>query len=173
MTDIDSTTWWERFRTNASNDEGPRLELYLRSLAPTPGTHTGYLEMRNRLDHAIGAGVVDACGTTVLGEKICLCDRCQETRLGRRLAETCFELRDGGDPDVDPVGFDERPIRSEMTGESYTVLVPPTVCLGVYEGDSLVGVFPSRIDGDVYEVSDFVRALSRSRPQSRRARIDA
>lgn len=65
--------------------------------------------------------------------------------------------------------FSIRVQRSAYTGETDTTLVTPVVCLAVYEGSDLVGVYPCSRDGSVTTVDDCIDRLeNRTEATSRR-----
>lgn len=48
---------------------------------------------------------------------------------------------------------------NQITDDRTDVLVTPTICLAVYEGEDLVDVYPHRAEGAVYTVEDGLDAL--------------
>ena len=63
--------------------------------------------------------------------------------------------------------FDTRECHSSFTGDSYTALVLPVMCLAVYDGDRLSAVFPHAGDEGPVAIGDALDALEaddRSKP---------
>ena len=157
---IDTTAWWERYRTDVLADEQHHIEIFFRSLAPNQGSHDKRRTILERLEGAAEDAVLDSYDINVVGDGMCLCQDCGETRIARHMHETLTSLRSGGSEDVEPTGFAERVVDSQMTGEHYRLLVPPEVSVAVYVDDSLRGVFPAVVEDVPVSVSDFLRALA-------------
>lgn len=157
---IVTTPWWERYSTDLVSRETHRIEVFFRSLAPSQGAHNARTGILQRLSEADDRNLIDGYDVNVVGEGVCLCEDCAETRIARHMYETLSTLRSGGEPDVEPVGFRERSVDSAMTGEAYSVLVPPEVTFAVYVDGTLRGVFPSTVDGHTVTVSEYLDALS-------------
>ncbi len=58
--------------------------------------------------------------------------------------------------------FKRTTLTCEMTGETYSVLSLPSMCLAVYEGDELCGVYPHCREGTLSTISDRLAALESS-----------
>jgi hypothetical protein len=156
---IGTTGWWERYRADVLADKSHRIDIIFRSLAPSQGLHDKRGDILKRVERAAESSVLDVYDITVVGEGLCLCDDCATTRIARHMHETLRTLRHGGSKDIEPTGFVERPVDSQMTGEHYRLLVPPEVSLAVYVDDSLRGVFPATVGGSSVSVDDFLDAL--------------
>lgn len=165
--------WWERYRADLASRESHRIELFVRSLSPVPGTHRQRTELVRRLDDLDAAGLIDGYDVTVLGEELCLCETCREIAPGTYLRERLRELQEWGGDRASPLAFTEREVNCSLTGEVYRVLVPPTTSLAAYVDGSLTAVFPCRIDGETYDVTDFVEALTRTEAKPDPTRADA
>ncbi len=159
-TQIDTTPWWERYRTDVTAGGLHHIDVFFRSLSPTLGAHDKRRRLLTRLDEAIDRDSLDSYDISILGEGMCLCDDCRETRIARHMHETLTMLREGGADDVEPFGFDERNVDSQLTDEHYNLLVPPNVSIAVYIDDSLRGVFPAEVDGICVTVEEFLDALT-------------
>ncbi|MHB9286492.1 HTH domain-containing protein [Halobacteriales archaeon Cl-PHB] len=165
--------WWESFQSTLAARESHRLELFVRSLAPVPGTHRQRTNLVKRLHDLAATGQVDAFDVTVLGEQLCLCDACLEAEVAQTVVDRLTELREWGGETATALGFQERTVDCSITGEAYTVLQPPTLSLAVYVEDDVAAVFPARIGGQTYDVADFVEALGRAEAQPELSRADA
>jgi hypothetical protein len=169
---IDTTGWWERYRADVQTEKPHRITVFFRSLAPSQGSHDRRSGILDRVERAAEMSVLDSYDITVVGEGLCLCDDCASTRIARRMHETLQTLRRGGSEDIEPTGFVERPVDSQMTGEHYRLLVPPEVSLAVYVGDSLRGVFPATVGGASVSVDGFLDALETLGDVSARAQTE-
>jgi hypothetical protein len=157
---VQTTQWWEEYRTAARTSEVRRAEVYVRSHAPTPGGHDYRRRVFERLDDAISDQALDRYDVTIVGDSLCLCEFCVERPPGRQLVETFSAVWDWGDGTVEPVGFEEKVIDSTVTGERHRVLVPPEMCLSLTVDDDIVGVFPSSIDGTAFNTIDVLEAIT-------------
>lgn len=168
---IETTQWWEKYSSDAETCETHRIELFVRSLTPSQGTHDSRKWMLYRLEGMVESDFLDSYDINVVGEGMCLCESCLDTRLARHMYETLTTLRDGGDATVEPLGFSERTIDSSLTDEQYSVLTPPEISLAVYVDDTLRGVFPATVDGKRVTVTDYFDAIStlQTRQTSNRA----
>lgn len=161
---LTSTAWWKSYRNALEDCDTHRVEVFFRSLAPRQGTHDRRKQVFDELKQKQETGLLDGYSMNVVGEGLCLCEQCQETRLARHLNETLRTLRECDAANMEPLGFSERVVDSSFTDETYTLLVPPEVSLAVYIDDSLQGVFPSSIDGTPISVGEFLTALADLEP---------
>jgi len=135
-----------------------RVELYVRSLAPT-GAYERQMEVLDRLECLAERGRVESVSSAVWGNRICpRTDLCDET--GHSILEDIDRLRAWAadhDASLDPF-FEEREVNS-LVERAHTVIVPPVLCLAVHDGEGLRGVFPCAKDGETYTVADGLDAL--------------
>lgn len=157
---IATTSWWKRYRTDVAVGQPHRIEVVFRSLAPGQGAHDRRRRIVHRLEEAANTVLLDSYDLRIVGEALCLCEDCTETRLGHFVHDTLSTLREGGSDAVDPLAFSTRTVDSRMTGEHYTLLVPPEVSLAVYVDGSLRGVFPADVEGVTVSVTDFLDAFT-------------
>lgn len=157
---IVTTPWWERYSADIATEKTHRVEVFFRSLAPSQGSHDRRLRVLERLDEITKTDLLDVYDINVVGEGMCLCEDCTQTRIARHMHDTLTDLREGGEPDVEPQGFAERPVNSTVTHESYRLLVPPEASLAVYVGDSLRGVFPAEVNGTSVTIDEYLDALA-------------
>lgn len=118
------------------------------------------VETHERLQRLQDQGSIESCSVH-LWETI-------EIAPGERRAEATADPRekitefenwaDEHDRTLRP-GFQTREVNSILTDDTRTKIVPPILCLAVYEGDSLEAVFP-HIEGDrIHTVSDGLERL--------------
>jgi len=157
---IATTSWWERYRDDVAGGKTHTMDVFFRSLAPSQGSHDKRRQILQRLDAAAESTSLETYNIHVIGDGMCLCEDCTSTRIARHMHDTLSSLRDGGSDRIEPTGFSERSVDSEMTGEHYRLLIPPEVTLAVYVGDVLRAAFPARVEGVPVSVSDFLDAYS-------------
>lgn len=170
---ISKTSWWERYRTDVAAGKSHRIEVFFRSLAPSQGSHGKRRRIISQLGEADDASAIDGYDINVVGDGMCLCDDCTETRLARHMHDKLSRLRKGGGNMVKPLGFRERTVDSQMTGEHYTLLVPPEVSLAVYVDDTLRGVFPAKVEGRSVSVTDYLEAFTTIEPVMEANQVEA
>lgn len=136
------------------SDAGPRIELYLRSLAPT--TARPEQERVVRRSRALEAdGRVTDLDVAVCGDCVCPDAATAETETGRRILSRYGAFRDWADAhDRELVGFEELDTRSQLTDTRVTGIVFPRITLAEFRDGSLAFVAPSRTDGTTTTVLD-------------------
>jgi hypothetical protein len=154
--------WWNDYREAARAADSHRIEIYLRSLAPT-GTHGAFHEILDRIDGLAAAGTVDDLTVAIWGRRICQDEVFTETNAGRQLMDTITQFEAwGSEYDADPAPFfEQREVCSSITDAEFSVVVPPELCLAVRVDSVLTGVFPTEIDDEPYSVRDFLDAAER------------
>ncbi len=58
--------------------------------------------------------------------------------------------------------FKRTTLTCEMTDETYSIVSLPSMCLAVYEGDDLCGVYPHCNNGELYTIADCLAELESS-----------
>lgn len=135
-------------------DSPPRLELYLRSLAPTQGRQqqdfiVERLQALDETDEIRGFEVV-LCGDCVCPESVTA-----STDPGQRLLDRYQRFEQWADEsDRDLTGFEHRNTTSLLTGTEVTGIVFPKVVLAEFTGGDLTFVSPSNNGDDRTTVSD-------------------
>lgn len=172
--------WWEKYLRERTRARQHTLQLFVRSQRPSVGTHAQRGKLFEQLRKADESNRIDEYDTRVLGDGVCLCQRCRNGFGERSLCETVLELATWRDGDVTSTGFLEREVDCEFTGEQYRIVVPPELAVGIYLDGSLAGVFPCAVERTQYgaralltglledlgpaEVSETSRRVSRSTP---------
>lgn len=134
--------WWDEYRKRLPAGDSHRVELFVRSRTPVPGAHGRRADLYRSLERHADGDTIDACGVTVLGGKLCLCENCRALHRDAEQLETVKALlswRAGG---IQSTGFAEQAVASSVVDEQYTMIVPPETALGIYVDGTLVGVFP-------------------------------
>lgn len=132
----------------------PRVELYLRSLAPTVGRE-GQERVVERLRALDDADEIAGVEVTLSGECICPRSATAETDPGRQLLDRydAFE-RWADERDRELVGFTERDTQSRVTGTTVTGIVFPRVVLAEFRNGALAFVAPSTDEDERTSVAD-------------------
>jgi hypothetical protein len=151
---------------------GVRLELFMRSSAPAAARErqTAVLERLRALEDTDG---IEAVAVRTWEKRIPVGENAREERETHQ-AYTAFEdWARGRGVEIRPF-FDRRECYSTITGESYTALVLPVLCLAVSEGDRLSAVFPHATAERTYAVGDALDALAADESsQSQPTRVSA
>jgi len=153
-------SWWDGYRKKLSEGGSHRVETFIRSRTPAAGTHSRRAELFRTLERQAATDKIEQYDVTLLGEKLCLCERCRALQDEAELLDTVEQLgswRDGG---IRSTGFVEHEIDSSITDEQYTVLVPPEIALGIYVGNSLAGVFPCMAAGINFRPEAYLDGLA-------------
>jgi hypothetical protein len=147
--------WWNEYQEERERAETHRIELFFRSLAPTPGTHGQRTQILEQVETASEHDIIDDYDITVLGDEICLCQRCQQAPLSQQyleLIETLIAWRDGA---TTSTGFTEREVNSSVTGDHYRTIVPPESLVATYMDGEIYAVFPCVRENIDYSVLEF------------------
>lgn len=125
----------------------PRLELFLRSLAPSTGR-----EQQERIVERVRTlddeDQIRDFEVILCGECVCPRSVTAETEPGERLLNSYERFTEWADEtDRELVGFEERDTKSILTGTEVTGIVFPRVVIAEYRSDELAFVVPFR-DGD-------------------------
>lgn len=138
-----------------------RLELFVRSSVPAAARErqTATVERLRALDASEEVETVAVRSwekRIPIGE-----DRHEDRETHRTYAAFAEWAREHG-AELRPF-FDTRECHSSITGESYTALVLPVMCLAVYESDRLRAVFPHTSEDRSYAVGDALDAIAISK----------
>lgn len=136
------------------SDAAPRIELYVRSLAPkTARDEQDRVVRRSRaLDADDRIANLDVA---VCGDCVCPDAATAETDTGRRILSRYEAFRDWADAhDRELVGFEELDTRSQLTDTRVTGIVFPRITLAEYRNGSLAFVAPSRTTRTTTSVLD-------------------
>lgn len=142
----------------SSNDTPERLwaELWLRQ--DTYGTYEAQQEALDRMRALEAEGVLGDSTVAGWGKQVLTFEADVRTEADAALA--AFERwAEQADASLEPA-FDRRTESPLLSTETYEVAVFPVVCLALYEGNDVRGVFPCTSDGDVYTVQQALAALA-------------
>jgi len=137
-------------------DDG-RLVFFVRSLAPTTD-NTTQTDCFDRLRRLADAESFDVA-VRVWGDGICT--HAPEMEGISEMLETITEIYSfsaESDSNITPF-FDVQRVDSSLSGESFERVIPPHRTLLAYEGGTLSGVFPCRVEGQTYTPCDALAAL--------------
>lgn len=130
-------------------------ELWLRR--DTYGTYDVQQSVRDRVHELESRGVLG--DSTVSGwgtEQLTYETDCRSAVLA--VLEAFETWAERNDVSLEPA-FERRELSPLLSSESYEVAVFPVVCLVLYEGNDLRGVFPVHDDDEVHTVEDCLDAL--------------
>ncbi|MEF8813033.1 MAG: HTH domain-containing protein [Halovenus sp.] len=132
----------------------PRVELYLRSLAPTE-TRGQQEEIVEELQSLEDAGQLAGFEVALCGECVCPESSTADTAVGRRLLRRHEAFEQWADErGRELVGFRERDTESLLTGTKVTGIVFPRMVLAEYREGRLDFVAPSRDGAEQTTVRD-------------------
>ena len=136
----------------------PRIELFLRSLAPATGRE-GQERIVERLRTLDEEGVIRDFEVVLCGECVCPRAATAETGPGERLLNS-YDAFEGwaDDRGRELSGFERRDTKSILTGTTVTGIVFPRVVLAEYRDGALTFVAPSAADTEKTSVSDRLSA---------------
>jgi hypothetical protein len=141
--------------------QGSRTAKLFVRLEPKTGLESRKERVITQLKSLAGRDAIADYDVLAWGKEIRPDGPLQEAAYCRTLREYVDELRAWIDEnDVRNCGFEARDVSSRMTGESYDVVTLPAICLGVYEGEKLVDVYPRRNDESYETVDDGLELLA-------------
>jgi hypothetical protein len=132
----------------------PRVEVYLRSLAPTDIRDTQE-KIVDRLRTLDDEGQIKGVDYTLCGECVCPSLQTAETDIAKLLLrrfESFEEWADNNDREL--VGFEQRDTESLLTGTSVTGIVFPRLTLAEFRDGELTFVAPSANGTEQTSVTD-------------------
>jgi hypothetical protein len=131
----------------------PRVELYVRSLAPTDGRAEQERVVRLLRDLE-ASGRIAEFELVVCGDCVCPSLLTAQTDLGRRLLGRYREFEQWAEQRGRRlVGFEHRHVDSELRDDSVTAIHFPRLALAEYRDRDLTFVAPSRTDGTASTVT--------------------
>jgi len=145
-------------------DDSPRVtaELGVRSLSE---------DAQPLLDRAIeglaraaSEGVLAEYDVFVTGETFTTGSAASATAVGRDLSSRIADIRDWATMAGATVApyFQLERVESKFTGDRYTQVRFPTLCLTEYHDGELAFVAPARLDGELVDVLDRIETLGKS-----------
>lgn len=153
------TQWWDMYEQAQESASDHRVDVFVRSSTPTLGEHNRRQHRLEALDSATKTESIDTYDVTVLGDEICLCERCTTNHRNESRTELVDTLRHWGYEELDASGFVVRTVSSAVTGETYKTVVPPEFSFGIYLDESLVGVFPCADEERTYGPETYLEGL--------------
>jgi hypothetical protein len=135
-----------------------RVELFVRSLSPADRSPTE--TQLHRLRRLADEDAVDL-SVSVWGREVGLSTTAARTDAGEFVLDRVAAFREWADAHDVCVEtfFETREVDSGLTGESYTALVLPVVCLAEYRDDEVHHVAPYTTGSAVHTVADRISAL--------------
>lgn len=142
-----------------SGDTHTRAELYVRSLAPRGAQASQEAVVQRLLDMESERGL--EFSVTVWGDRIATDSAVTRTEAGRTTVETVRRFESWAAAN----GYTVEPFFSDVQRESlvdgaYDAIVPPHLCLALYEDGDVAGVFPCSDREAHYTVKDALEAMT-------------
>lgn len=161
-----TTEWWEEKMGTVHAGQSPRVEVFVRSLAPPVGACQQQDSVLEQLQSFERQGLIDGVDISVWGKSICTDSTAAQTEPGRRFLDHLeeFSTWEARTESAVTMPFEEKTVSSSITNEQYTKIVLPRVCLTVYSGEQLELVLPCEINGDCYCVGDFIDSVKNLLP---------
>ena len=132
----------------------PRVEVYLRSLAPTDIRDTQE-QIVDRLRTLDDERRIKGVNYTLCGECVCPSLKTAETDIAKLLLRRYESFEEWADEnDRELVGFEQRDTESLLTGTSVTGIVFPRLTLAEYRNGELTFVAPSTNGTEQTSVGD-------------------
>lgn len=161
----DNATEWLEEKTRAlRGGQPPRVEVFLRSLAPPIGVREQQERLLERLRTFERRGVFESVEVSVWGDAVCPDGCCAETPAGREVLEQARAMKRWAreaDADIETT-FEEKRVASSVTDERFRKIVLPRVAVGVHAGDDLELVLPCRVGEETLPVESFVDSFERA-----------
>lgn len=156
--------WLEQVNPTESEAQ-PTIEILVRSMGESYGT-----DRQERLIDKLLAlrrqDIVDEVDIRALGTSVRQDASMQNTTVCEDVVETLSAIGDwkNRNDDIVDLPIEHRTVNDTFRQEHYQKWAIPTLCLAVYRGDELVGVFPhTRASGEQVSIEDFLDAMSQSR----------
>ncbi|MFC6823559.1 HTH domain-containing protein [Halopelagius fulvigenes] len=143
----------------ASGDTHTRAELYVRSLAPRGAQASQESVVQRLLD--MESEQEFEFSVTVWGDQIATDSAVTRTEAGRTMIETVRQFESWAATNgytVEPFFSDVR--RESLLDGSYDAIIPPHLCLALYEDGDVAGVFPCSDRDANYTVEDALEAMT-------------
>jgi len=135
-------------------DEPPRVELYVRSLAPTD-IRDKQEQIVKQLQSLDEEGRIKGTDFTLCGDCVCPSLQTAETDVAKLLLDRYKSFEQWAEKnDREPVGFEERDTESLLTGTTVTGIVFPRLSLAEYRNGELTFVAPSANGTDKTNIID-------------------
>lgn len=140
--------------SDTTDEERTRIDVCLRAAGPEAWNHQQ--RIIDSLEDMKERGLIDRYRVQTWGKVAAVVGALSETKFHSAavgIVREFEEWADAHDEEVDlPFHHDE--VVCEFTEERHSVVRLPVICLGVYEGDELVGVYPRSEAEDFYSVRD-------------------
>ncbi|WP_284011215.1 HTH domain-containing protein [Haloarcula pelagica] len=139
-----------------------RATVYLQSLAPT-SSYSSQERLVERLQSLVDAGYIDELTVTVWGEQVCTEGALSTVTDCSQIIQAIgdfFALAADSSVEVAPF-FRVKEISSSLSGEEFNCISTPARCVAFYTAESLLGVYPCKVDGVVYTPEDALTQLER------------
>lgn len=123
------------------------VEVYVRSLSP--GGSPEQRPIFDQLNQLSRADVIDYWTVHVVGEKVCP-DTATATEPGQFICARIQQFKEWAERNGKSFGrfFEQRPVSSEITGDSYETMVLPSVALAEFDEQETLRFVSPCFDGE-------------------------
>jgi hypothetical protein len=137
-----------------------RIDVFVRSLLPPPGAKDAQSSVLGALRDAV-ADTPAQLRVQVWGERICRCDSCRDSEVGRIFLDRVETLTEWGDRYDASAGeyFEYTSQHSSVTGSTYEGIRPPRVTAVLYADGVVTGVAPNQFGDRHVTVTEFADLL--------------
>jgi hypothetical protein len=137
------------------------VKLFVRG-DPEPGTEARKRHVLERLSELQESGRLTEFEVHVWTKRICPSGPLRETTFHRTVLDTLREFRNWAERTGRSVdcAFKQHETHSVITGEEYSTISLPMMCLAVYEDGALSGVYPHSTDAGVRTIQHVLEQLT-------------
>lgn len=156
----ESMEWWSDHRTEITESDDVRVDVFLRSLGSPAGVGYPETTVVETLGELEEMGRIDSYTLSVWGNRIQPAGPYAETAIGRFLLEKveAFQAWARNTPGAE-VPLEFREVSSLVGEETHEELRPPYACLAVYADGDLSAVLPARFGADRMSVQSYLEML--------------
>ncbi|MFC6976845.1 HTH domain-containing protein [Halomicroarcula sp. GCM10025709] len=133
------------------------------SVAGADQLYSSQERLVERLQSLVDAGYIDELTVTVWGEQVCTEGALSTVTDCSQIIQAIgdfFALAADSSVEVAPF-FRVKEISSSLSGEEFNCISTPARCVAFYTAESLLGVYPCKVDGVVYTPEDALTQLER------------
>jgi hypothetical protein len=149
---MNDTSTSEQNPTETGDAEREAMEMVLWTRRPVCGPRTNVID---RLSTLAANDDIRGFRVETWPDEVGISEHTEHTRVVARYKEFRSWAEDNNRSITPP--FERRTV-SPLIGEGREVLTLPIMCLAVYEGETLRGVYPSAVDGRTISVTEYLDA---------------
>jgi hypothetical protein len=154
-------SWLATHREQIPEGEPMEVDVFVRSLSPPLGVRERQEQLLKQLSELQSSGVIDAYHVNLWGGGVCLCDVCSGVSVAESMLDNVANFEEWAtEKEHVELPFERTTVESEMAERTVRDLEVPAICLGVYSGSMLSGVFPCQVGDEQITVNDYISALA-------------